>query len=256
MRILTAIACTLFATTLFAGATYDFQSASAGVQPQTLAGKVAVEGNNIRFDVTSGEDLLFKTKSFILSTDGGRTLSVFDPSLKTYYVMNLSAMSANAFGGMMKLNFSNPRVATRDIGDGGAVSGYPTRRSAVDASFDIAADALGGAMTTHMTMTTESWTTDQLSGDFTNFLQMKSLQTGYDELDKLIEAQSKALRGRFPLKQVTTIRVKQGENDITETTTSEVTNIEKKAIPATTFATPSGYTKVDDPITRMMKTLK
>ena len=53
----------------------------------------------------------------------------------------------------------------------------------------------------------------------------------------------------FPLKQVSTVRV----NEMTITTTSSVTNIQRRAIDASQFAAPADYTKVDDPITKMMR---
>ena len=100
----------------------------------------------------------------------------------------------------------------------------------------------------HSAMTTENWTTDQLSGEFASFIQARGLRTGIEAVDRLIEAQAAATRG-FPLKQVSTVHV----NEMTMTTTSSVTEIQRHAIEASQFATPSGYTKVDDPITKMMR---
>jgi hypothetical protein len=39
-------------------------------------------------------------------------------------------------------------------------------------------------------------------------------------------------------------------------TTSTVSNIEKKTVDAALFAMPAGYTKVDDPVTKVMQQLK
>ena len=260
MRSLT-LASFLFASTAFAGVTYDFQSMTTGAQQRALTGTVSVEGRNIRFDVTHGDNLLFKDTTFVLSNDGGQTLNVFDPAQKTYYTMNLSALSGSASGlfkslGGVNVSVANPKVSVRDLGDASAIAGYPTRHSTVDAAYDINIEAMGTKIATHMDMATESWTTDRIGSEFMNFIQMKNLRTGFDQLDKLIDAQSETLRGRFPLKQVTTLRLQQGSGDITTTTTSEVTHIEKKDIAASTFAAPNGYTKVDDPITRMTKNLK
>ena len=260
MKRFIAVVVALIALPLAAGVTYDFRSSSSGVREGTLAGTVSVEGKNVRLDVKTGDSFLFKDNSVILSTDGGRTLSVFDPALKTFYVINLNTLVGDsssvlgALGGSVK--FTNQKVSVRDLGAAETIGGYPTKHAAVDASYDIAIDVMGTAMTTHMTMTTESWTTDRLSSEFMNFMQMKNTRTGFGELDKLIEAQSAATNGRFPLKQVTTIHIAQGGNDLASTTTSEVTNIEKKTVAASTFAPPSGYTKVDDPISRMMKNMK
>lgn len=258
-RFVTVIAA-LVALPLAAGVTYQFQSSSNGVRQGNLAGTVFVDGTNVRLDVKSGDNFLFKDNSIVLSNDGGRTLSVFDPAGKTYYVINLTSLLGNSGSLLSSLGasvkFTNPKVAVRNLGAAEPVAGYPTNHSALDASYDINVDMMGNTMTSHMTMTTESWTTDRLSGEFMNFMQMKNMRTGFDDLDKLIEAQSSAINGRFPLKQVTTIHIAQGGADMTTTTTSEVSNVEKKALSAATFAAPAGYTKVDDPITRMTKNLK
>jgi hypothetical protein len=253
------IALALIALPAFGGVTYQFESTSTGLREAALVGAVSIEGSNVRMDMKSGDNLLFKDGSIVLSNDGGKTLSVYDPSAKTYYVVNLKDLLnagglMGAAGGMFKLTIENPKVNVKDLGDGGVISGYPTKHARVDAAFDIAVNAMGTAITTHMSMSTESWTTDRLGAEFTNFLQEKNVRTGMPEIDKLIQAQSAAIGGRFPLKQVTTMKVSQGAgNEMTSTTTSTVSNIEKKTLAPTTFTAPAGYTKVDDPVSRMMK---
>ena len=256
-----AIVLTLFATPAFAGVTYQFDSTSTGMQSGTTSGTVSVEGTNIRVDLKTGDNFMFKDGTTVLSTDGGKTLNIYDSSAKTYFVVNLSDLTnmgglLNDGGGMFKLSFNNPKVNVTDLGDGGSVAGYPTKRSKLDASYDIAVNAMGTTMTTHMTMSTESWTTDKLSGEYANFLQEKNLRTGNAELDKLITAQSGAIAGRFPLKQVTTVKVSQGGNDMSSTTTSIVSNVEMKTVPSSAFTAPTGYTKIDDPMSKMLKGIK
>ncbi len=248
------------ASSAFAGLTYKVQSSTTGVQNVTIAGNVAVDGSRLRMDVTSGDNLLFKDNSVVLSTDGGKTMSVLDPSTKNYYDLQLdqvlgstTAMLKN-LGDMVKVTFDNSQVNFRDGGNGGPVEGYPTHKFVVDAAYDMNIDAMGSKMTTHMTMSTESWTTDQLAAELSSFLQTRGMRTGVEAVDRLIEAQS-GVRG-FPLKQVSTVHITQRGNEMTMVTTSTVTNIEKKAVEAAQFAMPAGYTKVDDPVTKMMKQLK
>ena len=64
---------------------------------------------------------------------------------------------------------------------------------------------------------------------------------------------SASLKGRFPLKQVTTVHLVQNGHDIATTTTATVSNIKQKAIDAATFAAPEGYTRVDNPLEAMKK---
>ncbi len=262
MKRFLVIALALLAFPATAAVTYNFETVTTGLRQGTLAGAVAVDGAKLRMDISTGDNFLFKNNSLVLSNDGGNTLTVVDPTARTYYVIKLndligsSTSMLSGVGGMFKLNFVNPRVSVRNLGAGPAVEGYPTQRSVVDASYDISFDAMGTKMTMNMAMTTESWSTDRLGSEFINFLQLKNLRTGFEQLDKLIDAQSGAIKGRFPLKQVTTVQVKQGNSDVKSVSTSTVTRIQKKDIAAPFFTMPSGFAKVDDPITRMMKNLK
>src|SRR4029077_781126 len=223
-------------TSALAGVTYKVQSATNGLRNVTIAGTVAVDGPRMRMDVTTGDNLLFKDNSIVLSGDGGKTMTVFDPATKTYYEIQLDQMSGAATAGlqsnpMFKVAFENPTVAIRDEGDGEPIEGYRTHKSVLNASYNIAIDAMGQKISSHLDMKTESWTTDQLSGELANFLQQRGIRTGIAEIDKLIDAQSGAVKG-FPLKQVSTVKVNQGSSDVTMTTVATVSNIEKKDIAA------------------------
>jgi len=259
-RLLITFASTLLSLPVFAGITYDFRSTTSGMREGSLAGTVSADGSNMRMDLKSGDNFLFKDNAVILSTDGGKTLTVFDPAAKTYYSININELAQQpgaalaSMGGSVK--FQNPKVSVKDLGAAETLSGFPTHHAIVDASYDIAIDMMGNQMTSHMTMTTESWTTDQIRHEFANFIQEKNLHTGFADLDKLLEAQAAAIEGRFPLKQVTTLHVQQGTADLTSTTTSEVFNVATHTVPASLFTASGGYTKVDDPLSRMLKNLK
>ena len=254
------IASALLATAMSAsaGLTYKVQSSTTGVRSMTLAGTVNVDGPRMRFDVASGDGMLFKDNSLVLSSDGGKTMSIYDPATHNYYDVHLeqllssSSSMLNSLGSMVKVTFKNPHVEVRDGGDGGTIEGFPTHKYTLDASYDIDIDAMGQKMTMHSAMTTENWSTDQLSGEFASFIQARGMRTGIDVVDRLIEAQATATRG-FPLKQVSTVHLNQGGGDMTVSTTSSVSNIQRHNIDPAQFTTPSGYTRVDDPITKMMR---
>lgn len=245
----------------FAGLTYKTQSTTTGFRNVTIAGSVAVDGPRLRMDVTKGDNMVFKDNSIVMSTDAGKTMAVFDPSSKTFYDLRLEEILGGAnsvlqgLGDLVKIEFANPRVSVRDAGDGGAIEGYPTRKFVLDASYDMNINAMGQPITSHMSMNTESWTTDKLAPEMTSFLQMRGLRTGVEVIDKLIEAQSSTMRG-FPLKQISTLHVSQGGQDMTMVTTATTSDIQQKNVDASQFVTPAGYTKVDDPITKMMKAMK
>jgi hypothetical protein len=258
-RLLPIAAAILFASSAFAGLTYKVQSATTGFRSVTMVGTVVVDGPRMRMNISNGDKLLFKDNSIVFSTDGGKTMTVIDPSTKSYYEVQLDQLVSGAGSllkgnPMIKISFENPKVSVRDGGNGGTIEGYPTHKSTLDASYDIVIDAMGTQMTSHMQMTTESWTTDQLPLEFSSFLQAKNMRTGVEALDTLIEAQS-ALKG-FPLKQVSSVQTSQNGRDMTMTTTATVTNIAKKDIAAAQFTVPDGYTKIDDPLSKMVKGLQ
>jgi hypothetical protein len=245
----------------FAGVSYKFQSVSTGMQATTIAGTVQVEGSKMRIDFTSGDGTLFKSDSILLSTDGGKTLQVFDPTTKTYFDILVDQLLGGAtsalknLGAMMKISFDNPQASAKDEGDGGTIEGYPTRKSRLDASFDINIDMSGQKLNSHMSLTTERWTTDKISAAFINVFQAQGVHTGVEAVDQLIAAQDSLPKG-FPLKQVSMIHVKQGANDLTAVSTSTVTNVQTQTIPAATFIAPDGYSKTENPLDRMMKQMK
>lgn len=257
-RFALAILLAALAPAAFAGITYRFQSTSTGARATTISGRTEAEGTNVRVELTNGDGMMFQDGSVIVSTDGGRTLHVMDPASKTYYDLKLDDILGGAttmfkqFGDAVKITISNPKVTTRDAGDGGKIEGYATRHSVVDSSYDIGIDAMGTKMTVHVDTTTESWASKDLPAEAMNFLQARGMRTGIPELDKLIAAQAGASSG-FPLKQVTTVHINQNAMDMTTTTTMTVMGIEKKAIAPAQFVLPTGLTKVDNPLELMMK---
>jgi hypothetical protein len=179
-------------------------------------------------------------------------MAVYDAVAKTYYEMSLDDLSAGAAGILknsgLKVTFDNPAVNVKDGGDGGAVAGYPTQKSVLDGSIDINIDAMGQTITSKMSMHGESWTTDKIGANAINLFQQRNVATGIEALDKLIAAQSASLKGRFPLKQVTTIHLVQNGRDIATTTTATVSNIKEKPVEASVFAAPEGFTRVKSPL--------
>ena len=240
-----------------AGTTYEFASRTTGLQSTALAGVVSMDGPNARIDLREGDGMIFTNGSIVLSRDHGQTLAVFDPSTKSYYELTLqqlaSLASAGFAGGLVQLHFDQPQASSRDLGDGGRMEGFPTRRTSVDASVHILIDAMGQKMTSRMRMQTVSWTTDRLSGDLINVFQSGAMRSGIPALDSLIDAQTASMKGRFPLRQTTTLHFLQNGRDLVTTTSTSVTHIRKATISASVFAMPIGYTKVASPVDRMLK---
>jgi len=255
-----ALTIALLAQSALAGYRYKVESVTTGMQESKTTGVAEVEGKNLRFDVEHGDGMVFTDSSFVVSSNGGRTLTVADPSSKTYFDISLDQLTGGiatmmqSMGSTMKMTVLNPKVNVRDLGAGDKIEGYATQRKAIDASYDMNIEMMGQKIKMSLSMSTESWMTDQIPLDFASFLQTGELHTGVPEIDKLLAAQSKSLTG-FPLKQVTNIHINQMGQQIDIKTTTSVSAIEKKTIAASEFVLPSGFTKTDSPIDKMLKAM-
>lgn len=245
------------ASSAFGGLTYEFTSTTTGIANQTIAGNVRAEGTGMRIDIDKGDGALFEDGSFAVSTNGGRTMSVVNPAMKSWYELDLSQLLGGAdtllkqLGDNVKLDVRKPKVSVTGGGSGGTLEGFATKKSTVTSGYEMVIEGLGIPLSMQMELTTDVWWTDQISSDFTNFLQMRGFRTGIAAVDRLIEAEAGAIAG-FPLKQVTTTRVLFAGNDMTSTTTSTVKNVQKAAIPASAFAVPAGFQRVAGPLEKMV----
>jgi len=242
---------------LFAGISYRFEVKSSGPRDSTLSGRVESDGPRIRMEIDHGDPMIFKDNSVVVSTDSGKTMNVLDPATKTYFVLNLTDYLGGPASQLKQLSssvkFENPKIDVRDGGSGGTLEGFPTQKSTLDASYDIVLDMMGTPMKMHMKMTTDTWRTDRLSGVINPF-QASGLRTGVETFDRIIEA-SANMKG-FPLRQVTTIDTTQGTNVIHISSTSTVTDVRQRDVAAAEFAMPAGYTKVANPIERMLGAIR
>src|SRR5579884_1187411 len=178
MKRLAALILLMLAPCAFGALTYKAESNTTGMRNATITGTVTVDGARMRMDVTKGDNMIFKDNSVVLSSDGGKTMSVFDPSSKTFYDLKIDEIIGGGssilkgIGDLVKFDFANPKVSVTDGGDGGTVAGFPTHKYLLSASYDININAMGQQLTTHIDMDTDSWTTDKLAAEMSSFLQM------------------------------------------------------------------------------------
>jgi uncharacterized protein DUF4412 len=265
MRVKQAVAAAallLFASAAFAGVSYRFESVTSGLGEQRISGVVESEGARMRMNISRGDGATFPDHSYALTSPDGRRILVFDPAAKTYYEMFLDSLIAEGsklpslLGGVFdSIATTNAKYYVRDGGNGGTIAGYPTRHTTTTSSYDLRITVVDHKMTVHVATTTDIWTTDKLPASLANFLQSRSVRTGVASIDKLLIADPRAPKG-FPLKQVTTMRVVQNGAPIVVTSTYNVSGIATKQFPASEFAMPAGYRRVDSPIERAMKALK
>ena len=194
----------LMASNAFAGIAYRFDSTAIG------SGRIVAEGPKMRVELMRGGRVV----SVMLSNDGGKTLMTLDPATKTYSVTDV----ANLFDAV---TLTNVKTTARDLGDGGTIEGYPTRKWVIDGSYDLHA----AGTSVHFTMHTESWRTDRITEE----AELK----GGNIVDAVLP---KNVKG-FPLKEVMTLSTKGSPM----TSTMEVHDVHRVTTTPAMFAVPPGY---------------
>ncbi|MGK2857530.1 MAG: DUF4412 domain-containing protein [Thermoanaerobaculia bacterium] len=259
-KTLFALVAVLLALPALGGATYDFKTVvekGAG----GLVGKASIEGSKVRIDIADGDDVLLRDGNVMISADGGKTFTILDQKKKTYYTLDIQQLISslgsvmNSMGGMFKMSFQNHSVKSSAPAPGETIEGFATTRYVVDSSYDLAIEVFGRKNVTNVKSKTETWSTDKLSSEFVTFVQQKGFKTGLEELDKFIEKEASGVKG-FPLKQVVTSTQTQGKKSETTKTTMTVTSVKEASIPDSTFAIPSGYKEVDNPLAGIESMMK
>jgi hypothetical protein len=258
-RSLIAALCLAAVANAFAGVTYDFRMHTTGTQEMTISGSVLSDGQRLRMEVDRGDGRVFRDGAIVLSRDGGKSLLVFHPPSKTYFEMQMDDMTKVAASALksplLEVTFDAPKASLHDHGDGGAIEGLPTRKMSMDATINIKIDGgIGQPLTSSLIMHSDNWSTDKIDPAARNLFVMSNPRTGIEALDKVMDAQAAAFIGRFPLKQVTSVRFKSSAGpEQVSTTTATVTKVRQRAIDAKVFEDPKGYRKVENPIEALTK---
>lgn len=239
-----------------AAAGMRFQSTTrteAAQGKQAIVADGWVDGDNAKIVFTASDNPMFGEGAYLLSSDGGRTVYLVNPEEKTYMAFDPSQLAAaagamlQAMGPMVKISFTNHRIEKLAEEPGPKLHGYDTTHYRFRVAYDSDIRVMGMGQKSSNETVTDTWTTTAL-GDagFGAYLRKDPPRTGIADLDKMIEAEmAQGVRG-LPLKMVavTTSKDQKGR-ETTATTTMEVTSLREEAIPASTFALPKGYERVE-----------
>lgn len=243
-----AVLALLLAAPLHAG--IYFESVTTDDQTRdSIRVKSWVEGPKARIEFEEGiEKSMMPKGSYLITTDGGRTIYLVNPKEETYGVWDLEAMLQTlgqvmeAAGPMMNFSIDNPTVEKRGQESGGTIVGLPTTLYRYHTSYDFNMKVIGMKRANHIEMDQEIWATDALEAPGMGVWLRADRPTGFEGLDELIEAQTSTVQG-FPLKTVTvtTTTGKKGKEN-TSRSTMEVTVLDRnRSIPDSTFEIPAGY---------------
>jgi len=207
-----------------------------------------VDGENARIEFVEGKTAGMEKGSYMLTSDGGKTIYLVNPAEKTYMKIDPEKMAAtagqfmNAAKGFMDMSFSNPTVETLVDEKGPTLFGLPTRRVKTKTAYTMETRVFGSKTVSQVTREDEMLVTQKmLDPGFNLWMKQRNIRTGNADIDKLLELESAKLKG-LPLKvdSVTRTRDAKGREE-TVTTSYAITAMKTTTAPANAFAMPVGY---------------
>jgi hypothetical protein len=192
----------LFAVqTASAAIQYEFRqtvtSDAEGAAPIDCSGSAVIDGERSR--VEFGNCNAYPPGSFVLTTNGSRTLTFVDPSKKIFADVNAAAV-ATALGST-KITIANKKINTTEMPDHPNIAGVPTSHYRITLDYDITVTFGTIPLTQTIHTMIDRWTTQTFGDVADTFLSAGGVKTGNPDLDDLITAESSKERG-FPLKQI------------------------------------------------------
>jgi len=240
-------ACTL--TCSLAMAAVEFTaSITTGPRDKSVT-RGLVDGLNARIEFVEGKSTGMEKGSYMITRDGGKTITMVNPKDKTYMKIDPEQMASaagqlmNATKGFMSMTFKNPTVETLEDEKGPAMLGLPTRRVKTKTAYTLETSVFGSKNISQVTREDEMWVTTKMSDPgFNLWLKQRNIKTGNEDIDKLIELETGKVKG-FPLKTVskTTTRDAKGREEIA-TTAYEITSLKETSAPKVAFDIPADYT--------------
>jgi hypothetical protein len=236
---------------------YEFrQTTSSDLEsiPSTdCAGRAIIDGDRSRVEFTGGN--AYPVGTYIIATNGSRSMVFIDPSRKSFVEVNAAGV-ANSIGGR-KITITNKKIdEVVKMPDQTTVAGLPTEHYRLSISYDITV-AFGNLPLTQTVKTTiDKWTTSAFGDVGDTFLAGGALKTGNPDLDELMSAENSRIKG-FALRQivnVTTINNRTAPSDsqlkvnrtVTQTRELLVTSIQPLAkVNVATFVVPATFHKAD-----------
>ncbi len=234
---------------------YEFRQSSRSdldsQQAIDFSGRAVIDGDRARVEFLSGN--AYTPGTYLIATNGSRTLTFVDPAKKSYVEVNAGSVVTAI--GAAKISITNKKVDTTLMDDHPNIAGIPTDHYRLTFSYDITLSfgTLPLIETVHTII--DKWVTRAFGDVAETFLAGGALKTGNPDLDDLIDTENMKVKG-FALRQtlnVTTVNnspqvAKQLPLRRTSTQTREITitSIEPKTtLPTTLFVVPAGYHKAD-----------
>jgi hypothetical protein len=241
---------------LSAAVQYEFRQTThsdlESIPSSDITGRGVIDGDRSRVEFFTGN--AFPAGTYIITTNGSKTMTFVDPSKKTFVEVNAGGV-ATAIGSA-RITISNKKVNLTQLDDHPLLAGMPTDhyRLTIDYSITVAFGTIPLTQAVHEII--DKWVT-QAFGDVAEiFLASGGVRTGNPDLDDLITTENTKIKG-FALKQtisVTTVNENPQlagtqlklNRSLTQTRELTVTAIQATAkVPPDVFTVPATFHKPD-----------
>jgi len=242
-----------------AGLTFRFVDKSESTTPhgpsaREIRGRVAIDHGRFRVDFERGLGLI-QDGCWMISTDGGKTVSFVRPpdvekgrakgtiaQIDVDETLKAAGEVIEGMGGVVGFKTTNPKVVVNVDPMPVKILGYKARKTTLEISYSLVTNIQGITHTTKTRSVTDYWTTDVFGDLKIPLLDGRtSLRTGQEAVDKLLEAQAKALRG-LPLKMKSRTDVTDSNGKTASTDASlQLIDVKEVDVPEATYSLPDGY---------------
>jgi hypothetical protein len=233
---------------------YEFRQTTSSdlesIPSSDCVGRAIIDGERSRVEFISGN--AYPVGTYIITTNGSKTMTFVDPSRKSFVEVN--AASVTSAIGARKITVTNKKIDLTKLPEQTSIAGFPTDHYRLIMSYDITLNFGNLPLTQTVKTTIDKWTTRAFGDVGDTFLASGALHTGNPDLDDLISAENSNIKG-FALKQivnVTTINDRAPKSDtplkvnrtVTQTRELVVTSIQPTAtVGLATFVIPLTYHK-------------
>ena len=257
-RVLVGIAILALAQSVSAAIQYEFRQTThsdlESIPSTDMTGRGVIDGDRSRVEFIAGNG--FAPGTYVISTNGSKTLMFVDPTRKTYVEVNAGGVATSI--GAAHITVTNKKVNLSQIEEHTMIAGLPTEHYRLTLDYDITLQFGTIPLTQTVHEVIDKWVTQAFDNVAETFLATGSIRTGNPDLDDLITTENTKIRG-FALKQTMSVATTTRRSDVPGSKLSDVfrptrmqireltiTSIEPRAsVPAELFLVPASYKKPD-----------
>jgi len=253
------------------GMSYEFVMKSTSKQTGnkeqvTLRGRGTYAGDDAKLEIleaassSGGREAFGGKGTYFIMKNGGAEMFLVNPAEKSYMKWDMANMMAglskamNAMGGLVKMQMSDVKIASHDMGAGETVQGYPTKHIRMTQNYTMSVSMFGRSSKTKSEATTDFYfaPTLKIANPFvSNSHQMSAMGDMFNNPDyktQLTAAMARMPKNGVPLKTLTTtVSTDDKGKQETSVTVMEMVNFKASNIPASAFAIPHDYALIEMP---------